>query len=110
VIPGAQAQVDGGDEGAILAHASIPKVNSFHMVLSYSQDPFCCFTNHLAHIGHRVVVGRAATGASIWARASCAKSSASCGLPVSTCPSRSSAGSDHAAKSAKLSPPASPRA
>ncbi|MEU9015708.1 IS21 family transposase [Streptomyces sp. NPDC048479] len=44
VIPGAQAQVDWGDEGKILAHMGIAKVYSFHMVLSYSRDPFCCFT------------------------------------------------------------------
>ncbi len=44
VIPGAQAQVDWGDEDKILAHMSIPKVYSFHMTLSYSRDPFCCFT------------------------------------------------------------------
>ncbi|MDG4787140.1 IS21 family transposase [Micromonospora sp. WMMD1102] len=44
VVPGAQAQVDWGDEGDILAHVGIPKVYSFHMVLSYSRDPFCCFT------------------------------------------------------------------
>jgi transposase len=44
VVPGAQAQVDWGDEGAVLAHAGIPKVYSFHMVLSYSRDPFVCFT------------------------------------------------------------------
>ncbi|MDH6439434.1 transposase [Streptomyces sp. SAI-144] len=44
VVPGAQAQVDWGDEGKILAHLGIPKVYSFHMVLSYSRDPFCCFT------------------------------------------------------------------
>ncbi|MEW2043568.1 IS21 family transposase [Streptomyces sp. NPDC005529] len=44
VIPGAQAQVDWGDEGGTLAHLGIPKVYSFHMVLSYSRDPFCCFT------------------------------------------------------------------
>ncbi|WP_435849261.1 IS21 family transposase [Streptomyces lavendulocolor] len=44
VIPGAQAQVDWGDEGKILAHMGIPKVYSFHMTLSYSRDPFCCFT------------------------------------------------------------------
>ncbi|MDN3061205.1 IS21 family transposase [Streptomyces sp. SRF1] len=44
VVPGAQAQVDWGDEGKILAHVGIPKVYSFHMVLSYSRDPFCCFT------------------------------------------------------------------
>ncbi|MFD8386622.1 IS21 family transposase [Streptomyces sp. NPDC059679] len=44
VVPGAQAQVDWGDEGKVLAHVGIPKVYSFHMVLSYSRDPFCCFT------------------------------------------------------------------
>lgn len=44
VIPGAQAQVDWGDEGKILNHMGIGKVYSFHMVLSYSRDPFCCFT------------------------------------------------------------------
>ncbi|MEV4418262.1 IS21 family transposase, partial [Catellatospora sp. NPDC049609] len=43
VVPGAQAQVDWGDEGAILAHVGIAKVYSFHMVLSYSRDPYCCF-------------------------------------------------------------------
>ena len=44
VVPGAQAQVDWGDEGGILAHVGIAKVYSFHMVLSYSRDPFCRFT------------------------------------------------------------------
>ncbi|MFC5724176.1 IS21 family transposase [Streptomyces gamaensis] len=44
VIPGAQAQVDWGDEGKVLAHMGIRKVYSFHMTLSYSRDPFCCFT------------------------------------------------------------------
>jgi transposase len=44
VIPGAQAQVDWGDEGGILAHVGVPRVYSFHMVLSYSRDPFCCYT------------------------------------------------------------------
>ncbi|MGW4231223.1 hypothetical protein ACWEF9_18345 [Streptomyces sp. NPDC004980] len=44
VVPGAQAQVDWGDEGRILAHVGIPKVYSFHITLSYSRDPFCCFT------------------------------------------------------------------
>ncbi|WP_455433302.1 IS21 family transposase [Streptomyces nigra] len=44
VIPGAQAQVDWGDEGKVLAHMGIGKVYSFHMTLSYSRDPFCCFT------------------------------------------------------------------
>ncbi|MEU0002616.1 DDE-type integrase/transposase/recombinase [Streptomyces microflavus] len=39
-----QAQVDWGDEGKLLAHLGVPKVYSFHMVLSYSRDPFCCFT------------------------------------------------------------------
>ncbi|MFF7250059.1 IS21 family transposase [Embleya sp. NPDC008237] len=47
VAPGVQAQVDWGDEGAILAHVGIPKVYSFHMVLSYSRDPFCCFTTSM---------------------------------------------------------------
>jgi transposase len=44
VVAGAQAQVDWGDEGAILLDAGIRKVYSFHMTLSYSRDPFCCFT------------------------------------------------------------------
>jgi transposase len=44
VTPGAQAQVDWGDEGEILAHAGIGKVYSFHMVLSWSRDPFICYT------------------------------------------------------------------
>ena len=44
VIAGAQAQVDWGDEGAILIEQGIAKVYSFHMTLSYSRDPFCCFT------------------------------------------------------------------
>jgi transposase len=43
VVAGAQAQVDWGDEGAILLEAGIRKVYSFHMTLSYSRDPFCCF-------------------------------------------------------------------
>ncbi|MGW6958117.1 hypothetical protein [Streptomyces chartreusis] len=33
VIPGAQAQVEWGDEGKILAHMGIPKFYSFHMIL-----------------------------------------------------------------------------
>lgn len=44
VVPGAQAQVDWGDEGSILAHVGIAKVYSFHMVLSHSRDPFICYT------------------------------------------------------------------
>ena len=44
VLAGAQAQVDWGDEGQILLEAGIGKVYSFHMTLSYSRDPFCCFT------------------------------------------------------------------
>ncbi|MGW0826108.1 Mu transposase domain-containing protein [Streptomyces sp. NPDC002845] len=31
-------------EGKVLAHVGIEKVYSFHMTLSYSRDPFCCFT------------------------------------------------------------------
>ena len=38
VVPGAQAQVDWGDEGDLLAHIGIPAVYSFHMVLSHSRD------------------------------------------------------------------------
>lgn len=45
VVAGAQAQVDWGDEGTLLAGAGISsKVYSFHMTLSYSRDPFVCFT------------------------------------------------------------------
>jgi transposase len=44
VVPGAQAQVDWGDEGKIPAHVGIEKVYWFHMTLSYSRAPFCCFT------------------------------------------------------------------
>lgn len=44
VTAGAQAQVDWGDEGAVLVHVGIPKVYSFHMSLSYSRDVFTCFT------------------------------------------------------------------
>lgn len=47
VTPGAQAQVDWGDEGRVLAHVGIEKVYSFHMVLSYSRDPFCCYTTSM---------------------------------------------------------------
>jgi transposase len=43
VVAGAQAQVDWGDEGAILLEQGVVKVYSFHMTLSYSRDPFCCF-------------------------------------------------------------------
>ena len=45
VLAGAQAQVDWGDETTILAHVGIGKVWSFHMTLSYSRDPFCCFVD-----------------------------------------------------------------
>lgn len=44
VVAGAQAQVDWGDEGDLLAHVGIERVYSFHMTLSYSRDPFTCFT------------------------------------------------------------------
>lgn len=44
VVAGAQAQVDWGDEGVLLAGAGEGrKVYSFHMTLSYSRDPFICF-------------------------------------------------------------------
>jgi transposase len=44
VLPGAQAQVDWGDEGELQTPAGPLSVSSFHMTLSYSRDPFCCFT------------------------------------------------------------------
>jgi transposase len=47
VTAGAQAQVDWGDEGAVLGHIGLEKVYSFHMVLSYSRDPFCCYTTSM---------------------------------------------------------------
>ena len=43
-VPGAQAQVDWGDEGDLLAHVGIANVYSFHMTLSHSRDPLTCFT------------------------------------------------------------------
>jgi transposase len=39
VLPGAQAQVDWGDEG----YAGPERAYSFHMTLSNSRDPFTCF-------------------------------------------------------------------
>jgi transposase len=42
VVAGAQAQVDWGEENGVLV--GVPKVYSFHMTLSYSRDPFCCYT------------------------------------------------------------------
>ena len=47
VVAGAQAQVDWGEEGPILAGAPGVRVYSFHMVLSYSRDPFCCYTTSM---------------------------------------------------------------
>ncbi len=44
VLPGAQAQVDWGDEGEIQTATGPLSVSSFHMTLAYSRDPFCCFT------------------------------------------------------------------
>jgi transposase len=43
VLPGAQAQVDWGDEGMIETDDGPLHVYSFHMTLSYSRDPFCCY-------------------------------------------------------------------
>jgi transposase len=42
VLAGAQAQVDWGDEGEIQTATGPLHAFSFHMVLSYSRDPFCC--------------------------------------------------------------------
>jgi transposase len=47
VVPGAQAQVDWGEEGDLLAHVGIKTVYSFHLVLSHSRDPFTCFTTSM---------------------------------------------------------------
>ena len=47
VVPGAQAQVDWGEEGDVLAHVGIGAVYSFHMTLSSSRDPFTCFTTSM---------------------------------------------------------------
>ena len=47
VVPGAQAQVDWGDEGDLLGHVGIGKVYSFHFTLSHSRDPYCCFTTSM---------------------------------------------------------------
>ncbi|GAB2462150.1 IS21 family transposase [Nocardioides hungaricus] len=47
VVPGAQAQVDWGEEGDLLAHVGIRCVYSFHMTLSHSRDPFSCFTTSM---------------------------------------------------------------
>lgn len=46
--PGAQAQVDWGTESRSIAKSlGVRYVYSFHMTLSYSRDPFCCFTTSL---------------------------------------------------------------
>ena len=45
VLPGAQAQVDWGDEGVIDTIDGPIHVYSFHMTLSYSRDPFTCFVS-----------------------------------------------------------------
>jgi len=47
VIAGAQAQVDWGEEGDVLAHVGIGRTYTFHMTLSYSRDPFTCFTSSM---------------------------------------------------------------
>lgn len=43
VLPGAQGQVDWGDEGVIETPFGPEHIYSFHMTLSYSRDPFSCF-------------------------------------------------------------------
>ena len=47
VVPGAQAQVDWGEEGDVLGHVGIRCLYSFHMTLSHSRDPFTCFTTSM---------------------------------------------------------------
>ena len=43
VLPGAQAQADWGDEGFVEGPDGPIHIWSFHMTLSFSRDPFCCF-------------------------------------------------------------------
>ena len=45
VLPGAQAQVDWGHEGDLFGDGT--HVYSFHMTLSYSRDPFCCYVTSM---------------------------------------------------------------
>jgi len=45
--PGAQAQVDWGEEGTVTTPTGEVSVYSFHMVLSYSRDPFCRYTTSM---------------------------------------------------------------
>src|SRR3954470_17925050 len=46
--PGAQAQGDWATESPAIAQGlGVRYVYSFHMTLSYSRDPFCCFTTSL---------------------------------------------------------------
>ena len=47
VVPGTQAQVDWGEEGDLLGHVGIGNVYSFHMILSYSRDPFVAYTTSM---------------------------------------------------------------
>ena len=47
VTAGAQAQVDWGEEGTITTSTGDVTVYSFHMVLSYSRDPFCRYTTSM---------------------------------------------------------------
>lgn len=47
VVPGAQAQVDWGEEGDLLGHVGVGNVYSFHMTLSYSRDPFVAYTTSM---------------------------------------------------------------
>ncbi len=46
-VPGAQAQVDWGEEGDLLAHVGIARTYTFHLALSHSRDPFTCFTSSM---------------------------------------------------------------
>ena len=44
-LPGAQAQVDWGHEGDLFGDGT--QVYSFHMTLSFSRDPFCCYVTSM---------------------------------------------------------------
>ena len=47
VVVGAQAQVDWGEEGDLLARVGIAKTHTLPMTLSPSRDPFTCFTSSM---------------------------------------------------------------
>jgi transposase len=55
VVAGARAQVDWGEEGVLLLGGV--RVYSFHLVLSYSRDPYCC-TRRIERLVQQAAVER----------------------------------------------------